>query len=69
MDNAQDIQPLPCVCGGQPRVMYRQPYHWVECKRKCGMHTGYYPDGFEQNDRLSRLDAIKKWNQLIAERK
>ena len=37
---------LPCKCGADARIRYRMPFTWVECKKKCGMRTGYYVDGW-----------------------
>ena len=58
---------LPCKCGKAAKVRYKIPYTWVECKRKCGMHTGVYCDGYEQCDPESRKQAIADWNKLIRE--
>jgi len=54
-------EPLKCKCGAEARVRYRMPFTWVECKKKCGMKTGYYCDAYEQ----SKRQAIDDWNRLV----
>jgi hypothetical protein len=41
------------------------PFTWVECKKKCGMRTGVYCDGYEQCDPEARKEAIEAWNRLV----
>ena len=55
----------PCAeCGGAARIRYRMPWTWVECKKKCGNHTSFYPDmGYDQRDKDSRQLAIDEWNK------
>lgn len=59
------IMPNKCTCGSPARVRYRIPVTWVECKRKCGMQTGYYCDGYEQCDPEAREEAVKAWNRMV----
>ena len=55
-----------CNCGAEARVRYRIPCFWVECKKKCGMHTPYFPDGsFEQCDPVARDRAVNEWNRMV----
>ena len=60
-------EPVRCVCGALARIRYRIPVTWVECKKKCGMQTGYYPDGYEQCDPEAREKAIMEWNAMISQ--
>ena len=62
---SNQIEPLNCNCGAKARVRYNMPYTWVECKKKCGMHTGVYCDGYEQNDPEARRKAIADWNRMV----
>ena len=56
---------LPCKCGAGARIRYRMPFTWVECKKKCGMYTHQYCDGYEQFDPESRKMAIDEWNRMV----
>lgn len=58
---------LPCKCGADARVRYRMPFTWVECKKKCGIRTGVFCDGYEQCDPESRRKAIETWNKIVKE--
>ena len=60
------IRASKCVCGYPARVRYRIPVTWVECKNKCGMKTGYFPDINEQADPESREKAIAEWNRMVS---
>lgn len=60
-----ESKPLPCKCGAIARIRYRMPVTWVECKRKCGMRTGYFCDGYEQFDPEAREEAVKAWNRMV----
>lgn len=55
----------PCKCGATARVRYRIPVTWVECKRKCGMKTGFFTDVNEQNDPEAEKRAILEWNRMV----
>jgi hypothetical protein len=61
-----DIKAVKCRCGSPARVRYRIPVTWVECKNKCGIKTGFYPDVTEQADPESRNSAIRDWNMMIS---
>lgn len=56
---------LPCKCGADARIRYRMPFTWVECKKKCGIRTGVFCDGYEQSDPESRRKAIETWNKIV----
>ena len=60
-----ETKPLPCKCGSGARIRYRMPVFWVECKRKCGMQTGYFSDWDEQFDPEAREEAVKAWNDMV----
>ena len=60
-----ESKPLPCKCGACARIRYRIPVTWVECKRKCGMKTGYFADGQEQFDPAARNEAVRAWNRMV----
>lgn len=63
------VKPLPmnCKCGASARVRYKIPVTWVECRKKCGMQTGYYSDFYEQNDPEAREKAIRCWNSMMSQ--
>jgi hypothetical protein len=63
-----ETKPLHCKCGAEARIRYRMPVFWVECKRKCGMRTGYFSDWYEQLDPESREEAVKAWNRMVSEK-
>lgn len=60
---SEELKPCP-ICNGKGKVRYKMPYHWVECRKKCGAKTGVYAD-FEQHcDPHARNQAIDAWNNL-----
>ena len=59
-----NIKPLPCKCGSAARIRYKDPYVWVECKKKCGMKTGSYLVFVKET---SERDAIVKWNDMVSQ--
>ena len=63
--NSEHLQVMDCKCGSEARVRYKIPYYWVECKRKCGMKTGFYPDKKEVRDPQSEDEAVKAWNRMM----
>lgn len=65
MNRQYVIRPVHCRCGAVARIRYRIPVTWVECKKKCGMMTGYYVDGYEQNDLEAKEKAILEWNRMM----
>ena len=60
--------PSKCACGADARIRHRDPYVWVECKKKCGMTSGYFLE-FLNDDTESERDAVKSWNALVMDRK
>ena len=58
----ENNKPLPCKCGADARVRHRDPYVWVECKKKCGMKTGSFLVFIRE---ISEQDAINKWNGMV----
>ena len=56
------IKPNRCVCGGAARVRFKDPYVWVECKKKCGMKTGSFMVFVKE---IAEQDAIKQWNKVV----
>ena len=54
-----------CTCGADARIRYRIPVTWVECKKKCGMKTGFFPDCSEQYDPDSQRQAVEAWNRMV----
>lgn len=64
MDNTI-LKPVNCKCGSPARVRYKIPVTWVECKKKCGMKTGFYVDGYEQRDPEAENKAIMEWNRMV----
>ena len=63
-----DIIPEKCRCGTEARVRYRIPVFWVECRKKCGMKTGYHCDGAEPYDPEAKNAAVKEWNRMVSEK-
>ena len=41
------------------------PYTWVECKKKCGMRTGSFVDGYDQRDLKAERKAVQEWNRMV----
>ena len=64
-----NVKPLPCKCGADARIRYRMPCTWVECKKKCGMRTGWYFDWYEQRDPDAEEEAVKAWNRMVSDGK
>lgn len=62
------VMPLPinCKCGASARIRYKIPVVWVECRRHCGMKTGYYPDKKMVHDPDSETEAINEWNRMVS---
>ena len=58
------IKPLPCTCGADARIRHRDPYVWIECKKKCGMASGYYIV-YLSDDIKAEREAIASWNNLV----
>lgn len=56
---------MNCVCGSYARVRYKIPVVWVECRKKCGMKTGYYVDKNIPHDPDSEEEAINTWNRMV----
>lgn len=57
--------PMNCVCGSYARIRYKIPVVWVECRKKCGMKTGYYVDKTVPHDPDSEEEAIQAWNRMV----
>ena len=55
---------LPCKCGAAARIRQRDPYIWVECKKKCGMESGYFIKCMSYDIKAER-EAIASWNKKI----
>ena len=64
-DIKSDMLPSRCRCGADARIRYRIPCHWVECKKKCGMKTGFFPDRYEHYDPEARERAVEEWNRMV----
>ena len=60
----ENNKPMRCKCGADSRVRHKDPYVWVECKKKCGMKTGSFL-AFVKEDNVAERDAIKKWNRMV----
>lgn len=61
----ENQRPLKCRCGADARIRYKIPVFWVECRKKCGMRTGYHADGYDQFDPLAKEEAVKDWNRMV----
>ena len=53
-----------CVCGAAARIRQRDPYIWVECKKKCGMESGFFIKCMSYDIKAER-EAIASWNKLV----
>lgn len=56
---------LPCKCGADARKRYKDPYVWIECRKKCGMHTGFYSRNDKFCTKEAEDDAVKAWNRMV----
>ena len=53
-----------CKCGAAHRMRYREPYLWIECKKKCGLQTGFIRcGGLEDADAV--VKCISEWNAKV----
>ena len=53
-----------CKCGAAYRMRYREPYLWIECKKKCGLQTGFIRcGGLEDTDAV--VKCIDEWNRKV----
>jgi len=57
---------LPCRCGADARIRYRDPYVWIECKKKCGMKTGYIFEFVSAERWKSEQQAAEEWNRMVS---
>lgn len=60
-----ETKPLHCKCGAEARIRFREPYLWVECKKKCGMHSGYHFIMTPEEKEPCEEHAIKQWNRMV----
>ena len=51
-----------CKCGADGRLRKSGAYVWVECKKKCGVHTGSYK---ETDIETAKAMAVAYWNRLV----
>ena len=51
-----------CKCGSDGRLRKSGEYAWVECKKKCGVHTGLYR---EIDIETAKAMAVAYWNRLV----
>ena len=66
-DNVRSsIIPSKCKCGADARIRYRIPVTWVECRKKCGMRTGYFADNTEQFDPEAVVKAVEAWDRMVS---
>lgn len=57
--------PLPCKCGAEARIRFKDPYIWVECKKKCGMRSGFHFIFISTEKELCTEHAIEQWNRMV----
>lgn len=64
----EQLMPLPlaCKCGASARIRYKIPVVWVECRKGCGMKTGYHVDKKIPHDPESEAEAIVEWNRIVS---
>jgi hypothetical protein len=58
-------EPMKCRCGADARIRHRDPYVWVECKKKCGMKSGYIFLWIPDLDHKAEQFAIEQWNRVV----
>lgn len=56
---------LPCKCGADARIRYKDPYVWCECKKKCGMSSGYIFIFLSTEIDEAKKFAVKQWNDKV----
>lgn len=59
-----ELKPVKCKCGADARIRHRDPYVWVECKKKCGMASGFFVM-YLTDDIKAENEAITSWNKKI----
>jgi len=47
-----------------PRIRYRMPWNWVEC-RKCELTSRPVGDWYEMREEDSVIEAIEDWNERV----
>lgn len=60
--------PSKCTCGADARIRHRDPYVWVECKKKCGMTSGFFIK-YLADDVKAERDAVESWNAFVVNKK
>ena len=60
--NGMDYHIEKCKCGAKGRLRTSEEYAWVECKKKCGVHTGLYR---EENIEIAKQKVVAYWNRLV----
>ena len=58
---------LPCRCGADARMRHKDPYVWVECRKKCGVHTRYLFEYTSAERRKNEQRVIREWNGLVSD--
>lgn len=58
---------LPCKCGADARIRFRDPYIWIECKKKCGMRSGFIFEFVSAERWKAEQQAVEEWNRLVSE--
>lgn len=57
---------LPCKCGATARLRNKEPYIWIECKKKCGVKTGSYRAFCTSEAYEAEEKAIEDWNRMVS---
>ena len=57
------VNPLKCKCGAKARIRNKGGKWWVECREKCGLHTGYYSSVYD--DLIAEERAVSDWNRMV----
>ena len=55
-------KPVKCKCGADARIRHKDPYVWIECKKKCGMRTGSHLVFVKE---FAEREAITQWNRMV----
>jgi hypothetical protein len=57
--------PSKCTCGADARIRHRDPYVWVECKKKCGMKSGFIFLWIPDDKGEAEQFAVDEWNKKV----
>ena len=62
----EKTKPLPCKCGADARIRHKDPYVWVECKKKCSMKSGFIFLWIPDVNGEAEQFAVEEWNKKVS---